>query len=85
MVMVKLVAAVLALTFMSPAAVAVLQVTPSLVPKESSRVKRIWLFAVTAVVLTTTVLDPAATTTEPAAADEHAAGEADDEQLAAVA
>ena len=82
---VKLVAAVLAVTT-GPMTVArlVLQVTPSLVPRELSGWMIIWLFAVTAVVLTTTEVVAAAMTKDPAAADPHTAGEAADEQLVAV-
>lgn len=79
MVMVKLVPAVLALTV--GWLIAVLQVTLSSVPSDESNVKCIWLFAVTAVVLTTTVVAPAATTTDPDAADAQTAGEAELEQF----
>jgi hypothetical protein len=65
--------------------IVVLQVTPSLVPSESSFVSMIWLLAVTAEVFTVTVVAPAAITTEPAAADPHAAGAAEDEQFVCVA
>ena len=82
MVMVKLVPAVLALTV--GWLIAVLQVTLSSVPSDESNVKCIWLFAVTAVVLTTTVVAPAATTTDPEAADAQTAGDAELEQFVAV-
>jgi hypothetical protein len=63
----------------------VLQVTPSLVPKLSSTVSRIMLFAVTAVVFTWRVgLVPVGSATVPAAADAHTAGDALLEQLFAV-
>lgn len=59
----------------------VLQVTPSFVPSEESKVTRIWLFAVTAVVSTTTLLAAAAMFTEPEAAEPHTAGDAEDVQF----
>ena len=62
----------------------VLQVTPSFGPRVISSCTKIWLFAVTAEVLTVMVLAEAAMTTEPAAADPHAAGDAELEQFAAV-
>jgi hypothetical protein len=63
-----------------------LQVTPSFVPNVSSVVRRIWLFAVTAVVLTTMELEIAlvGSATLPAGAEPHTAGDAEDEQLLAV-
>ena len=63
----------------------VLQVTLSFVPKLSSTVKLIWLFAVTALVFTTSVgFVPVGSATLPAAADAHTAGEAELEQLVVV-
>lgn len=81
--MVKLVAAVRALTKYCAAseAVALLQVTLSFVPSDSSKVMLIWLFAVTAVLLTWTVVAAAAITTLPDDAELQTAGEALDEQL----
>jgi len=81
-VIVKLLAAVLALTVGCTGVV--LQVTDSLVPSEESKVNWIWLLAVTAVVLTCTVVAAAATTTLPEAAAAQTAGEALEEQFAKV-
>jgi hypothetical protein len=74
-VITKLVAAVRVLTLMSPAAVAVLQVTVSFVPRVSSRVRTITLLAVTEVVATVTVVAAAAMETEPLDADPHVPAE----------
>jgi hypothetical protein len=81
--MVKLVPAVRALTYGCCAAV--LQVTPSLLPSELSKVTAISLLAVTALVFTTTLDDDAAIDTLPAAADPHTAGYAAELQFVAVA
>jgi hypothetical protein len=83
---VKLVPPVLAVTRGEPSTNEdwVSQVTDSFVPRESSRVRSIWLLAVTAVVLTWTVVAAAAMTTEPAAAAAHTAGLAEDEQFVSV-
>ena len=83
---VKLVAATRAVTTgFSKVESVVLQVTPSLVPRLSSTVIMIWLLAVTAVVLTTNVgLVPVGSATLPAAAAPQTAGDALDEQFAAV-
>lgn len=83
---VKLVAAVRAVTTgFSSVDNVVLQVTPSFVPRLSSTVKSIWLFAVTAVVFTTRVgLVPVGKATLPDDAAAHTAGDAPDEQLVAV-
>lgn len=60
----------------------VLQVTPNLVPKVSSDCMKIWLLAVTAVVLICSVaFVPVGTATLPAAAEPQTAGEAEEEQL----
>jgi len=80
LVIVKLLAAVRAVT-LRVAAVVVLQVTDSLVPRLLSSITKIWLLAVTAVVLTCTVVAAAATTTEPEGALPQTAGEAELEQL----
>lgn len=63
-----------------------LQVTASFVPRVSSVVTRIWLLAVTAVVLTTIELETAfvGSATLPAAADPQTAGDAELEQFEAV-
>lgn len=76
---VKLVPALLAVTV--GCCGVVLQVTPSLVPSDESKVICIWLFAVTAVVSTTTLLALAAIETLPAEAEAHTAGDADEEQF----
>jgi hypothetical protein len=81
--MVKLVAAVLAVTAMPPTSVArvLLHVVPPIVT-ESSTVRRIWLAAVTAVVFTTSVgFMPVGIATAPALADAHTAGDAPFAQL----
>ena len=63
----------------------VLHVTPSFVPNDSSTVKIIWLFAVTALVFTTSVgLVPVGNATLPDGAEEQTAGDALDEQLVVV-
>src|SRR5215472_11345623 len=82
-VITKLVAAVRAETHSR--LIVVLQVTPSLVPSESSFCSKMMLFAVTAVVFTVTVVAPAAITTLPAAAEPHTAGAAEEEQFVPVA
>jgi hypothetical protein len=88
LLMVNDVPAVLAVTAKPPTKVAIveLQVTPNLVLSESSTKAKIWLFAVTAVVLTTIELDTALVgrATLPAAADAQTAGDAELEQLVAV-
>lgn len=61
-----------------------LHVTPSLVPKDESKVRMIWLSFETAVVFTVTVVAEAATTTAPADKAEQTAGDADEEQVEAV-
>src|SRR5438046_1275344 len=80
---VKLVPAVLAETKYCAAseAPALLQVTPSLVPSDSSKVTQIWLIAETEVVLTTTVVAAAAMTTLPRTEFAHTAGDAELEQF----
>lgn len=52
-------------------------------PSEVSWVTSIWLFAVTALVLTVTVVAAAAMTTDPFEALAHTAGAADEEQFEA--
>jgi hypothetical protein len=79
---VKLVLAVLAEIVGSTGSVS--HVTASLAPNPESNVIRIWLLAVTAVVLTTTLDASASITTDPAAADPQAAAPALSEQLPAV-
>ena len=56
--------------------VVLLQGTPSLAPNEESSIIKIWLFGVTAVVLTLEVVDPTPSTKLPAGAVSHFAGEA---------
>jgi len=56
-------------------ATVVLHVTPSFAPNDASKVTKIWLLAVTALVFTTSVVAPARTDTLPAAAEPHAAGD----------
>ena len=86
MFIVKFDPAVRAVTFGTPRVSndCVLQVTLSFVPKDESSVSKIWLLAVTAVVLTVTEVADAAITTEPVAADVHTAGLVEDEQFVAV-
>ena len=62
-------------------AVVELHVTPSLVPRLWSNIAKIWLLAVTAVVLTVTSVPAAGIITEPAAAAAQTAGPAEEEQL----
>lgn len=62
-----------------------LHVTLNFVPRELSKVRMIWLLAVTALVSTMTLDEPAAIETLPAAAEPHKAGEAEEEQFASVA
>jgi hypothetical protein len=83
-VIVKLVAATRAEMVGGAVAGVTLQVTESFVPRLESSCTKIWLLAVTAVVLTVTVVPAAATSTLPAAADAHTAGAAEDVQLVAV-
>ena len=83
-VIVKLVAATRADTVGGAVAGVVLQVTESLVPRLESSCRRIWLLAVTDVVLTVTVVPNAATTKLPAEDAAHTAGDAEDEQLVAL-
>lgn len=82
-VMVKLVAAVRALTVEGALAGVALHVTLRAVPRDESSCSTITLLAVTAVVLTTTVVPEAATTTNPAGAAAQTAGDADDAHLVA--
>ena len=53
-----------------------MHVTPNFEPSEESKLSRIWLLAVTAVVSTVTEVEPDGTATLPAAAEPQAAGEA---------
>jgi len=59
----------------------VLHVIPNLAPKDESCTTKIWLFAVTAEVLTTRVETPVDMATLPDGADPHTDGEAVDAQF----